>query len=1268
MEPVTDSLESDSPWDSSKSTQGEELSSQFFSDFSASLTTFYNSTSESGDYLPYGVKAAWKGLDYTGDEWLDSVNLGEGIQITDDTWDVGKGISTYLLEGMGLDSVGATNKSAKVQKFAIVLDTGVAEIDNLDGTGDLNVGKFASSNYFDYENAGVFADFTTDGLGGLSEILTDAEDNSYYSVSQVLSASFVDQNFDAELWNDDPFQDGNAHGTHVAGTIAAKADGKGVVGVAPGAEIIAMKVLSDSGGGTFAGVMAGISQAGDYILQDTYDITDSVGNVIQTIDTSMVTKENTVINMSLGGQGIMQACLDLIDGYSDQGVVFSLAAGNDSKDVDGITPAAAGDSADLAIVPGGSANTWTVSAVDNKYNNAWFTNFDNDDDNGANDNSTVSAAGVSVYSYNQGSGGNGMGNLSGTSMAAPAVAGLLLMDPMDIAIDTDEDGAPVVLSSQWYEQGDDGETNWDVSLDAIGAGSNNDYIGIQLGDDALPVNAAPYVDPFALTTLELLGDSDAGYTPEDPIEDVPDEGDGDEDDIPDESPWNGYDPTKTYYDTVGYVNGTNGTYVLSTGYGAAAKSSLADTLSIDASKLDGSMLLTENDISNPGQENDGTKSAIYTTEGSGVKLTGFAAVGDTVGFEYVLSTNDYTPYSDFAFVQLETGNDTTANSDILDFSTIGAVGLDLANFGTKVGYYEYTFVEGDFGDDIDEVVETEGFYNLSVGVVDAIDTWVDTTLMVKSLGAGGDSSQASGTYDAYEFTWDENGLGNAVATNTTGDVKDFVWNMSSGSASVSQAVLEVSLGGGDMVGELDTDLNGTKASINATEGSGTFATVLGKIGDVVSFDWYFDTNDYSPYKDFSFYTVNGEAFKLGALGENVADFGAADGNVFFELTEDMFDMSTYVSESDASNDSPEGGELLIGFGVVDALDWCVSSNLEITNLQYLDPSDESFADPDDGYDNSDAVGDLGSWSYEVFGNYWIEDADALDDGLGGADADSPKFYLADIATAFAVEEDAKYIFASSDDDTANAGYELTLSTQWASGDFALVEQQTLEYLADLDSGYLDTDIDGSKNAINAQSGSAVTLNGVAKAGDIVSFDFLFDSDDYIPFQDFAYFTVNGNGDTLADVQYQPGNGLDNEDSGSFLYEITTSDLDGELVGEVMISVGIVNALDNAVASQITLSNFEFSESTYYDEESDSFEDSYDYFEIKSVGDVFGDLEDGFALSTGGDTVSVSEIEDFLSNPSGEYEYGTGVSLSNPMYFDEDDTLLNLQYKRRKVQL
>lgn len=54
------------------------------------------------------------------------------------------------------------------------------------------------------------------------------------------------------------FDDDHGHGTHVAGTVAAVLDGASVVGVAPSARLVPIKVLSSSGGGTWAGVECGL--------------------------------------------------------------------------------------------------------------------------------------------------------------------------------------------------------------------------------------------------------------------------------------------------------------------------------------------------------------------------------------------------------------------------------------------------------------------------------------------------------------------------------------------------------------------------------------------------------------------------------------------------------------------------------------------------------------------------------------------------------------------------------------------------------------------------------------------------------------------------------------------------------------------------------------------------------------------------------------------------------------------------------------------------
>jgi subtilisin family serine protease len=102
--------------------------------------------------------------------------------------------------------------------------------------------------------------------------------------------------------------DDHYHGTHVAGTIGAIDNGSGVVGVAPGARIWAVKVLNSRGSGYSSWIIAGI---------------DWVADNAATIE---------VANMSLGGSGFSQAEYDAIQGAVNAGVAFAVAAGNEDDD------------------------------------------------------------------------------------------------------------------------------------------------------------------------------------------------------------------------------------------------------------------------------------------------------------------------------------------------------------------------------------------------------------------------------------------------------------------------------------------------------------------------------------------------------------------------------------------------------------------------------------------------------------------------------------------------------------------------------------------------------------------------------------------------------------------------------------------------------------------------------------------------------------------------------------------------------------------------
>jgi len=177
------------------------------------------------------------------------------------------------------------------------------------------------------------------------------------------------------------YDDGNGHGTHVAGTIGAIDNAQGVIGVAPGANLYAVRVLDNSGFGTYSGVIAGV----DWVAPNAL-----------TID---------VANMSLGG-GYSQALNDAVDAAVSAGVVFVVAAGNEQADACNGSPASASKSI-------------TVSALDDRNGElddsdsfAYFSNYGQCVD--------MIAPGVLIESTWK---GGGYDTISGTSMASPHVAG-----------------------------------------------------------------------------------------------------------------------------------------------------------------------------------------------------------------------------------------------------------------------------------------------------------------------------------------------------------------------------------------------------------------------------------------------------------------------------------------------------------------------------------------------------------------------------------------------------------------------------------------------------------------------------------------------------------------------------------------------------------------------------------------------------------------------------------------------------------------------------
>jgi subtilisin family serine protease len=178
-----------------------------------------------------------------------------------------------------------------------------------------------------------------------------------------------------------PMDDGD-HGTHVAGIIGAVGNnGKGITGVAWNVKLMACKFIASDGFGFTSDAVDAIDYAIDHGAH--------------------------VINASFGGGGYSSALFAAIQRARAAGIIFVAAAGNEQLNIDSFPTYPASYSLDNIVVVGATTRT---DAFDASYSNFGANGVD------------LFAPGSSIYST-WGSGDNAYRSETGTSMAAPHVAG-----------------------------------------------------------------------------------------------------------------------------------------------------------------------------------------------------------------------------------------------------------------------------------------------------------------------------------------------------------------------------------------------------------------------------------------------------------------------------------------------------------------------------------------------------------------------------------------------------------------------------------------------------------------------------------------------------------------------------------------------------------------------------------------------------------------------------------------------------------------------------